>query len=65
LYIKKQTNTYRRKTTHISIAPAKGAETPTPWIEAEATWRSDNINTWRGSIEEMRERVEMGPTLQA
>ncbi|MBT3283550.1 LLM class flavin-dependent oxidoreductase [Candidatus Bathyarchaeota archaeon] len=41
--------------------PEKGAETLAPWIDVGATWWSENINTWRGSVEEMRDRVEAGP----
>ena len=41
--------------------PEKGAETLAPWIDAGATWWSENINTWRGSGEERRERVFAGP----
>jgi alkanesulfonate monooxygenase SsuD/methylene tetrahydromethanopterin reductase-like flavin-dependent oxidoreductase (luciferase family) len=41
--------------------PEKGQETVTPWIQAGATWWSENINGWRGSLTEMRERIKAGP----
>ena len=41
--------------------PRRGAEVVEPWIEAGATWWSENINSWRGSLKEMRERIEQGP----
>ena len=41
--------------------PEKGSEIVAPWIEAGATWWSENINGWRGSLEEMGERIRQGP----
>ena len=41
--------------------PEEGAKVIKPWIEAGATWWSENINGWRGSLEEMRERIRAGP----
>jgi len=41
--------------------PKKGAEVVGPWVEAGATWWSEDINGWRGSLEEMRERIRQGP----
>lgn len=44
--------------------PEKGAEQLAPWIEAGATWWSESINGWRGSPEEMLERVRAGPPVE-
>ena len=41
--------------------PEKGAEIIGPWQAAGATWWSENINGWRGSINEMRQRIKAGP----
>jgi len=41
--------------------PREGAEIVRPWVEAGATWWSEDINGWRGSLEEMRERIRQGP----
>ena len=41
--------------------PERGAEVVGPWVEAGATWWSEDINGWRGSLEEMRERIRQGP----
>jgi alkanesulfonate monooxygenase SsuD/methylene tetrahydromethanopterin reductase-like flavin-dependent oxidoreductase (luciferase family) len=41
--------------------PERGAELVGPWVEAGATWWSEDINGWRGSLEEMRERIRQGP----
>ena len=41
--------------------PEKGAEAVGPWVEAGTTWWSEDINGWRGPLEEMRERIERGP----
>lgn len=41
--------------------PEKGAEILQPWINAGATWWSENINGWRGSLAEMRKRIQAGP----
>ena len=41
--------------------PEKGAEIIGPWQAAGATWWSENINGWRGSIDEMRQRIKAGP----
>jgi hypothetical protein len=32
-----------------------------PWIDAGATWWSEDINGWRGTIDEMKERISLGP----
>lgn len=39
----------------------KGADLVQPYVEAGATWWSENINGWRGSFKEMRERIRQGP----
>jgi alkanesulfonate monooxygenase SsuD/methylene tetrahydromethanopterin reductase-like flavin-dependent oxidoreductase (luciferase family) len=39
----------------------KGAEIVDPWIRAGATWWSEDINGWRGSLDEMKERIKQGP----
>ncbi len=41
--------------------PEEGAEKVLPWIEAGATWWSEDINSWRGPLDEMRERIRQGP----
>jgi hypothetical protein len=41
--------------------PEKGAEIVRPWVEAGATWWSEDINGWRGSLAEMRGRIRAGP----
>jgi len=41
--------------------PDKGAELVEPYIEAGATWWSENINGWRGTLDEMRDRIRQGP----
>jgi alkanesulfonate monooxygenase SsuD/methylene tetrahydromethanopterin reductase-like flavin-dependent oxidoreductase (luciferase family) len=41
--------------------PQRGAEVVGSWVEAGATWWSEDINGWRGSLEEMRERIRQGP----
>lgn len=41
--------------------PEKGAEIVKPWIEAGATWWSEDINGWRGPLEEMWKRIRSGP----
>jgi alkanesulfonate monooxygenase SsuD/methylene tetrahydromethanopterin reductase-like flavin-dependent oxidoreductase (luciferase family) len=41
--------------------PTKGAEVVKTWLDAGATWWSEDINGWRGSLEEMRERISQGP----
>jgi alkanesulfonate monooxygenase SsuD/methylene tetrahydromethanopterin reductase-like flavin-dependent oxidoreductase (luciferase family) len=38
-----------------------GSKIIRPWIRAGATWWSEDINGWRGSIEEMRNRICSGP----
>jgi alkanesulfonate monooxygenase SsuD/methylene tetrahydromethanopterin reductase-like flavin-dependent oxidoreductase (luciferase family) len=32
-----------------------------PWINAGATWWSENVNGWGGSLKEMRKRIKGGP----
>ena len=39
----------------------EGAEKVRPWMEAGATWWSEDINGWRGPLDEMRERIRQGP----
>lgn len=39
----------------------KGAEMVKPWIDAGATWWSEDINGWRGPLKEMRKRIRSGP----
>jgi probable F420-dependent oxidoreductase len=39
----------------------KAAETIQPYVEAGMTWWSEDINGWRGPLEEMRERIRQGP----
>lgn len=41
--------------------PEEGVEKVRPWIEAGATWWSEDINGWRGPLDEMRERIRQGP----
>ena len=41
--------------------PEKGAEIVQPYIEAGATWWVELIGAYRGSFEEMRERIQNGP----
>ena len=41
--------------------PEKGAEIVEPWRAVGATWWSEDINGWRGSLDEMRERIRAGP----
>jgi alkanesulfonate monooxygenase SsuD/methylene tetrahydromethanopterin reductase-like flavin-dependent oxidoreductase (luciferase family) len=41
--------------------PEEGAETVKQWRAAGATWWSEDINGWRGALEEMRERIRSGP----
>ena len=41
----------------------KGAKMVAPWVEAGATWWSEDINGWRGSFEEMIERIRLGPPI--
>jgi hypothetical protein len=41
--------------------PEDGVKIIKPWIKAGATWWSENINGWRGSLKEMRERIRAGP----
>jgi len=41
--------------------PEKGAEHVEKWVDAGATWWSEDINGWRGSLEDMRERIGRGP----
>lgn len=39
----------------------EGADIVKPWVDAGATWWSEDINSWRGSINEMRDRIRQGP----
>lgn len=41
--------------------PEKGAEIVQQYVEAGATWWSEDINGWRGSLKDMRERIRQGP----
>jgi hypothetical protein len=41
--------------------PEKGSELVEPWIAAGATWWSEDINGWRGPLDEMRMRIQAGP----
>ncbi len=43
--------------------PEEGAKVTQPWIQAGATWWSENINGWRGNLKEMRERIQAGPPM--
>ncbi|MFX0093550.1 MAG: LLM class flavin-dependent oxidoreductase [Candidatus Hodarchaeota archaeon] len=43
------------------VDPEKGAEIVAEYIEAGATWWSEEINGLRGTFEEMRERIYQGP----
>jgi alkanesulfonate monooxygenase SsuD/methylene tetrahydromethanopterin reductase-like flavin-dependent oxidoreductase (luciferase family) len=64
-YIKK----HRKKMGHFDVIiggstpgdSQKGAEVVDPWIKAGATWWSEDINGWRGSLEDMRKRISQGP----
>jgi alkanesulfonate monooxygenase SsuD/methylene tetrahydromethanopterin reductase-like flavin-dependent oxidoreductase (luciferase family) len=38
-----------------------GADIVKPWLNAGATWWSEDINGWRGTLEEMRYRIRNGP----
>jgi len=38
-----------------------GEEIVERWRSAGATWWSEDINGWRGPLDEMRERIHMGP----
>jgi hypothetical protein len=33
----------------------------TPYVEAGVTWWLEPIDPWRGSLEEMRQRISQGP----
>jgi alkanesulfonate monooxygenase SsuD/methylene tetrahydromethanopterin reductase-like flavin-dependent oxidoreductase (luciferase family) len=39
----------------------KGAEIVESWVNAGATWWSEDINSWRGSLDKMLERIKAGP----
>ncbi len=39
----------------------KGAELVEPWMLGGATWWSEDINSWRGPLDEMRRRIRQGP----
>ena len=39
----------------------EGAEMVRPWMKTGATWWSEDVNEWRGSLDEMRERIRSGP----
>jgi len=41
--------------------PKAGAGLVEPWRLAGATWWSEDVNGWRGPLEEMRARVRAGP----
>ena len=41
--------------------PEKGEEMMQPYVEAGATWWSEELTGWRGSLEEMRGRIRQGP----
>ena len=41
--------------------PARGAEAVNAYAEAGATWWTERINTSRGSLDEMRDRIRRGP----
>ena len=41
--------------------PEDGEEIVERWEAAGATWWSEDINGWRGSLDEMRERIRSGP----
>ncbi len=41
--------------------PEKGANIVHPYVEAGATWWSENINDMRGSYKEMQKRIRNGP----
>jgi alkanesulfonate monooxygenase SsuD/methylene tetrahydromethanopterin reductase-like flavin-dependent oxidoreductase (luciferase family) len=41
--------------------PEKGVKIVEPWIDTGATWWSEDINGWRGTIDEMKERISLGP----
>jgi len=41
--------------------PEDGEEIVERWRNAGATWWSEDINGWRGSLDEMRQRIRAGP----
>jgi alkanesulfonate monooxygenase SsuD/methylene tetrahydromethanopterin reductase-like flavin-dependent oxidoreductase (luciferase family) len=41
--------------------PSEAAETVQPYVEAGATWWSEELTGWRGPLDETRRRIQAGP----